>query len=99
MLHPVEHFAFQRVTRMDIQGWGSPMPQPGNFAMIDRTVASYREHADKCRRMAGETNSEIARAVYLDLARQWDGLARDLPDIEDRIPAAGQAQGAHEPTG
>ena len=57
----------------------------------------YKRHAEECRTMARNTNSEEQRQGLIQMAAVWEGLATDhLAQIErqKRIAALDQPNGA-----
>jgi hypothetical protein len=51
----------------------------------------YREKAAACTRQAGESADLSVRAVYLDLARQWHDLAKQVQWLERQEPGESKA--------
>ena len=51
-------------------------------------VMEYRHHAEQCRAMASSARNRVRRAQFLQLAKQWDGIAEErekLLELEKKI--------------
>lgn len=51
-------------------------------------VMEYRRHAEQCRAMARSARNRVRRAQFLQLAKQWDGIAEErekLLELEKKI--------------
>jgi hypothetical protein len=44
------------------------------------TATEYRRFAQECRRLAREAKTERHRKIMEDMARAWDGLAREADE-------------------
>ena len=51
--------------------------EPGDVLMSAGKVYEYRQHAQKCLRLADEMGSPEHRALLFDMARAWHQLAQD----------------------
>jgi hypothetical protein len=49
-----------------------------------RKVEDYLKHAEECRQMASNTNSEEHRQMLLQMASTWEGLAVDRKEQIER---------------
>jgi len=51
-----------------------------------KKASEYRQHADECRAMAGQTKPGPERDQLLEMARTWDKLAEERADLIRRHP-------------
>ena len=56
--------------------------EPGDVLMSAGKVYEYRQHAQKCLRLADEMGSPEHRALLFDMARAWHQLAQDYERSE-----------------
>ena len=53
-------------------------------------VMEYRQHAEQCRAMAMSARNRVRRAQFLQLAKQWDGIAGEREKLLELGKKIGQ---------
>lgn len=66
------------------------------MASVMKKTSEYRAHARECRQLASRMDRDKDRELLLQMAADWDRLARDRADLLRRHPELDRANGETE---